>query len=69
MRKEYDFTNAKRGQFHHPDLNLIPPVHLEADVLAYLSERAKDNGTSLSALVNQLLKKDIELIKIGRPSS
>jgi hypothetical protein len=65
MRDEYDFTNAQRGKFHRPGLHLIPPVHLEPDVLTYLAERAKNKGTSLNALVNQLLKKDIELMKIG----
>jgi hypothetical protein len=40
---------------------LVPPVHLEAEVLVFLSERAAARGVSLSALVNALLKKDIEL--------
>jgi predicted HicB family RNase H-like nuclease len=65
MREEYDFSTGQRGKFHRADLRLVPPVHLEADVLAFLAERARDKGTSLNALVNQLLKKDIELIKIG----
>ncbi len=65
MREEYDFSTGRRGKFHRADLRLVPPVHLEADVLAFLAERARDKGTSLNALVNQLLKKDIELIKIG----
>jgi len=32
-------------------------------LLAYLAERASARGISLSALVNTLLKKDIELIE------
>ena len=66
MKDEYDFSGAKRGKFFRPNLKLIPPVHLEPDVLDYLSERAYDRGTSLNALVNALLKKDIELIEAGR---
>ena len=65
MRDEYNFTEGQRGKFYREGVRLVPPVHLEPDVLVYLAERAKDKGTSLSALVNQLLKKDIELIKIG----
>ena len=63
MKEEYDFSGAKRGKFFHPGAQLIPPVHLEPEVLDYLAARAKARGTSLSALVNELLKKDIELIE------
>ena len=66
MKKEYDFAGAERGKFYRPNLKLIPPVHLEPDVLDYLCERAQAKGTSLNALVNALLKKDIELIESGR---
>jgi hypothetical protein len=65
MRDEYDFAKGERGKFHRADARLVPPVHLEPDVLSYLTERAKDKGTSLDTLVNELLKKGIELIKIG----
>lgn len=40
-----------------PAAQLIPPVHLDPDVLAYLADRAKARGVSLSGLVNDLLKK------------
>ncbi len=42
------------------------PVYLDTQVLEYLAERAKAKGVPLNALVNQLLKKDIELIEAGR---
>jgi hypothetical protein len=45
---------------------LVPPVHLEPEVLDYLTERASARGVSLSSLVNTLLKKDIELIDAGK---
>ncbi|MGA8714877.1 MAG: hypothetical protein WBQ45_18090 [Roseiarcus sp.] len=63
MKEEYDFSAAARGKFYRPDAQLIPPVHLEPDVLAYLAERARARGISLSGLVNDLLKKDIALIE------
>jgi hypothetical protein len=63
MRDEYDFSHGQRGKFYRNDAELIPPVHLEPDVLKYLQARAEARGATLSQLVNQLLKKDIELIE------
>jgi hypothetical protein len=63
MQSEYDFTGARRGRFFSPGATLVPPVHLEADVLAFLQARAVAKGVTLSHLVNSLLKKDIELIE------
>ncbi len=62
MKDEYDFSNAERGKFYRPDAQLIPPVHLDPEVLSYLAAR----GTSLSTLVNDLLQKDIELIEAAK---
>jgi hypothetical protein len=42
---------------------LIPPVRLELQVLDFLATRAQAKGTTLNALLNTLLKKDIELIE------
>jgi len=66
MKQEYDFSKGERGKFYRPDLKLIPPVHLEPQVLEYLAERAKTKGIPLNELVNSLLKKDIELIETGK---
>ena len=66
MKDEYDFSKGERGKFFAGAATLVPPVHLEPEILTYLSERAAAQGTSLSALVNRLLKKDIELIEITK---
>ena len=63
MNDEYDFSNAVRGKFYKPNLRLIPPVRLEPQVLDFLVRRAEAKGTTVNALLNQLLKKDIELIE------
>ena len=63
MKDEYDFSKGERGKFYRPGASLVPPVHLEDDVLAFLSPRAEARGMTLSELVNLLLKKDIELIE------
>jgi hypothetical protein len=39
MKDEYDFSNAERGRFHREGAILAPPVHLDADVLAFLAAR------------------------------
>jgi hypothetical protein len=66
MKDEYDFSNAERGKFYRSDAQLIPPVHLDPEVLSYLAARAEARGTSLNDLVNELLRKDIELIETVR---
>jgi len=63
MKDEYDFSKAERGRFFRPGAVLAPPVHLDPEVLAFLTERATARGLSLNELVNALLKKDIELIE------
>ncbi len=63
MKAEYHFWNAQRGKFYRPNAVLIPPVHLDPEVLAFLAARAEARSVSLSELVNALLKKDIELIE------
>ena len=66
MQDEYDFSKADRGKFYRRDVQLIPPVHLDPQVLSYLAARAEARGTSLNDLVNELLKKDIERIEAAR---
>jgi hypothetical protein len=63
MKDEYDFSKAQRGRFYRPDAVLAPPVHLDPEVLAFLTARAAARGMSLDDLVNALLRKDIELIE------
>lgn len=63
MAEEYDFSKGERGKFYRAEATLSPPVHLEPEVLKFLQAKAQARGTTLNALVNQLLKKDIELIE------
>jgi hypothetical protein len=63
MKDEYDFANAERGKFYREGAVLVPPVHLDPEVFAFLSERAKARGVPLNELINTLLKKNIELIE------
>ena len=63
MREEYDFSNGERGKFYNPNATMNPPVYLEAEVLDYFVAKAKSKGVELNQMVNELLKKDIALIK------
>jgi hypothetical protein len=66
MPAEVDFSKGSRGKFFKPEAQLHLPVYLDAEVQAYLSARAKARGVDVGQLVNELLKKDIELIEAAR---
>jgi len=66
MKSEYDFSKAERGKFFRKDATLELPVYLEAGVRDYLTERAKAKGVEVNELVNDLLKRDIELIETAK---
>ena len=66
MPGEIDFSKGARGKFFTPGTTLNLPVYLEADVQAYLADRAKARGIEVAQLVNELLEKDIELIEAAR---
>lgn len=66
MKSEYDFSNAERGKFYRKDAALELPVYLEASVRDYLTARAKAKGIEVNELVNELLKRDIDLIEAAK---
>lgn len=63
MREEYDFSKGERGKFYNPNAQYNLPLYLDADVLNYFAAKAKAKGVELNTLVNDLLKKDIDLIE------
>ena len=66
MPAEIDFSKGVRGKFFHPDAKFNLPVYLDDQVQTRLTALANAKGVDLSALVNDLLKKDIELIEMAR---
>ena len=66
MKNEYDFLKAERGRFYRARAKLNLPVYLEADVQAYLVALASKKGIQLSDLANDLLKKDIAILEVGK---
>jgi hypothetical protein len=63
MPKEIDFSGGTRGRFYRRNARLSLPVYLDADVQAYLGAIAARKGVPLSELTNDLLKKEIAILK------
>jgi hypothetical protein len=63
MKEEYDFSNAEQGKFYVPVEDIQLPIYLDKDVVQYLNEKCLTTQGSLQLLVNDLLRKDIEIAK------
>lgn len=59
-----DWSNGVRGRFYRPGASAAAsrPIYLDAAVLEFLETRAALKNTSATALANELLRKDVELI-------
>ncbi|MCB1959322.1 MAG: hypothetical protein KDE68_02165 [Rhodocyclaceae bacterium] len=66
MKDHYDFSKAERGKFYRPDATFRLPVYLDERVQQYLAERAQAKGIELSDLVNELLRKEIDMVEALR---
>jgi hypothetical protein len=63
MKEEYDFSNAEQGKFYVPVEDIEVPIYLDKDIVQYLNEKCLSKQESLQSLVNDLLRKDIEIAK------
>ena len=63
MKDHYDFSKGVRGKFYRPDAIFRLPVYLDGKVESYLTAKADAKGVDLSELVNDLLRREIEIIK------
>jgi len=63
MRDEYDFSKGERGKFFKPDAQLNLPIYLDEEVRTYLQRQATAKGKELNEIVNEMLKKDIDLVE------
>jgi hypothetical protein len=59
-----DWSQGVRGRFYRPGSGSAAsrPIYLDAAVIDFLEARAALKNTSASALANELLRKDVELI-------
>lgn len=63
MKEEYDFSNAEQGKFYVPIEDVQIPIYLDKDVAQFLSEKCRASPENLQVLVNDLLRKDIEIAR------
>ena len=66
MKDRYDFSKGVRGKFYNPEAVFRLPVCLGEKVQDYLAAKAQTKGVELAELVNDMLKKDIDLIETLR---
>jgi len=63
MKRIYDFSRGVRGKFYREDAELRLPIYLDAKLQKQLEDLAQKNGKDVSELVNQLLKREVQLIE------
>ena len=63
MKREYDFSKAVRGKFYRKGAELRLPIYLDAKLQRKLERFAQKKGQDVSDVVNQLLKKDVDVLE------
>lgn len=63
MKREYDFSGAERGKFFRKGAELRLPIYLEAELQQKLESIARMKGKDVGELVNQLMRKEVELLE------
>jgi cytidylate kinase len=63
MKREYDFSHAVRGKFYRKGAELRLPIYLDTKLQRRLEQLAQRKGKELGEVVNQLVKKEIELLE------
>jgi len=63
MKREYDFSKAARGKFYRKGTELRLPIYLDAKLQRKLEHLAQKKGKDVSEVVNQLLRKDVDVLE------
>jgi len=63
MRREYDFSKAERGKFYRKGARLRLPIYLDNKLQHHLEKIARRKHQEMGEMVNQLVKKEMELIE------
>ncbi len=62
MPAEIDFSKGTRGLHHIPEgAKVLVPASIEKSVWEYFSGKAERRGVDVSDLLNEVLKRDIEI--------
>jgi len=63
MKEEYDFSTGERGKFYKPNASQHLPVYLDDEILSYLQDRAQAKNVDVNQLINDMLRREIEIIE------
>ncbi len=63
MKREYDFSKAVRGKFYKKGAELRLPIYLDAVLQAQLERIAHKKGKDIGDMVNDLVRKEVEIIQ------
>jgi len=66
MKAEYDFSKAERGKFYRPDASIKSPIYLDEEVQEFVKKIAEEKSVDLNEIVNQVLRKEMALLKPQR---
>ena len=66
MKKEYDFSKGVRSKFFRPNAKFNVPVYLDGKVQQFIERIAESKRTDVSAVVNGLLRTDMELVEAAK---
>jgi len=59
MKKEYDFSRAKRGQIIKSSRKTRITIYLDDDVIEAFKDRAEQHGMGYQTLINEALRKHL----------
>ena len=63
---KYDFSKGVRGKFYQPNARFNLPVYLDTQVQQFVQRIATSKRTDVSAVVNRLLRSDMELVEAAK---
>ena len=63
MKRNFDSSRGVRGKFYREGAKLRMPIYLDAKLQKQLEDLAQKNGKDVTELVNQLLKREVQLIE------
>lgn len=63
MKREYDFSKAARGKFYRKGATLRLPIYLDTKLQSQVEHLAERKGKDVGEMVNELVKKGVELIE------
>ncbi|MEI8242477.1 MAG: hypothetical protein WCI17_04355 [bacterium] len=66
MKKEYDFSKGVRGKFYRSNAKFNVPVYLDGKVQLFVERIAERKRTDVSAVVNRLLRSEMELVEASK---